>query len=172
MLFRLGNTDIGLRHTLVTEVAAIKSLESQPDNSQFVMSYTIERHLQVIESRDEEHLMVWDKAANEMIGYVILGGLSNPHMSLELRRIVIKSKGKGIGRQVVQLIKQYCFEQLHFHRLWLDVYTDNERAVHLYRSLGFVEEGRLRENRKEGDQYRSMFLFSILESEWRVDKGA
>jgi RimJ/RimL family protein N-acetyltransferase len=70
------------------------------------------------------------------------------------------------------LIKQYCFEQLRFHRLWLDVYADNDRAIHLYRSEGFVEEGKLREIRKDGDQYRSMFLFSILENEWKAQNRA
>jgi diamine N-acetyltransferase len=171
MAYKLENTELGLRNTLIEEVDVVYDLESQPENSRYVMSYAIERHKEVIDSEDEEHLVVCDKATGEIMGYVILAGLSNPHLSLELRRIVVQSKGRGIGRQAVQLIKQYCFEQLHFHRLWLDVYADNERAVQLYRSEGFVEEGKLREIRKDGDQYRSMFLFSILENEWRAENG-
>jgi RimJ/RimL family protein N-acetyltransferase len=172
MSFRLERTEIDLRNTLPAEVDLIHSMESQPENSRFVMAYSPERHMQVIESSDEEHLTVCDKATGEIMGYVILAGLSNPHLSLELRRIVVQSKGRGIGRQAVQLIKQYCFEQLRFHRLWLDVYADNDRAIHLYRSEGFVEEGKLREIRKDGDQYRSMFLFSILENEWKAQNRA
>ncbi|MCW3126964.1 MAG: hypothetical protein JWO03_2622 [Bacteroidetes bacterium] len=165
MPFKIGNANIGLRNTLPEEILTVRSMESHTDNNRFVLNYSAERHRQVIESSDEEHLTIWDKATNEMIGYVILAGLSNPNLSLELRRLVIQSKGKGFGRQVVKLIKQYCFEQLRFHRLWLDVYEDNERAIHLYRSEGFVQEGTLRDSQKDGDGYRSQLLFSILESE-------
>jgi diamine N-acetyltransferase len=39
-----------------------------------------------------------------------------------------------------------AFRDLHAHRFWLDVKSLNERALALYRSEGFVEEGRLRES--------------------------
>ena len=56
---------------------------------------------------------------------------------------------------------------LKYHRLWLDVYTDNEIAINLYRSEGFVQEGILRECKKSGDEYRSMVIMSMLEREYK-----
>lgn len=52
------------------------------------------------------------------------------------------------------------------HRLWLDVFTDNPRAQHVYKSVGFVEEGTKRDCIKEGSIYRSLILFSILKHEF------
>lgn len=35
--------------------------------------------------------------------------------------------------------------------MYLKVYADNDRAINLYRSLGFVEEGHLRQDIRRGD---------------------
>jgi RimJ/RimL family protein N-acetyltransferase len=43
------------------------------------------------------------------------------------------------------LLAQMAFRDLGAHRFWLDVKSANVRALTLYRSEGFVEEGRLRE---------------------------
>jgi RimJ/RimL family protein N-acetyltransferase len=55
--------------------------------------------------------------------------------------------------------------------LWLDVKTHNDRARALYLSEGFREEGLLRECLKTGDGYESVFILSMLESEYADDEG-
>ncbi|MFX6010997.1 GNAT family protein, partial [Acinetobacter baumannii] len=53
------------------------------------------------------------------------------------------------------------------HRLVLEVFTDNSRARHVYRSLGFVEEGLLRQAVKRADGARSdQVLRSLLRPAW------
>ena len=79
-------------------------------------------------------------------GFVILQGCRNPHGSVELKRIVLQPKGQGYGRTCVRLLAQMAFRDLGAHRFWLDVKSANTRALALYRSEGFVEEGRLRES--------------------------
>ena len=165
MQFKIQNNTIALRSVSLDEVDYIFELEALPENSRFVMPYTRERHLQAIASADEELLIVCDKNTNALLGFVILAGLTNPDLSLEFRRMVIADKGRGLGRQTVNLVKDYCFRTLRFHRLWLDVYEDNERGIHIYESEGFRLEGKLREVKKQGDIYRSLLLFSILEHE-------
>lgn len=162
----IQNETIQIRKTSLRDVEVITAMEQEAGTTSFIMPYRQERHLQVIESKDEEHLSVFDKKGQRLAGFVILAGLENPHLSMELRRIVIQTKGLGLGRQCLQLIKKYCFIQLRFHRLWLDVFTDNQRALQLYTSEGFQLEGRLREAIKQGDQYRSLFLLSVLSHEY------
>ena len=72
----------------------------------------------------------------------------------------------GFGRESVRLLKQICFEKLKFHRLWLDVYDDNERAIKLYESEGFIKEATLRDNVKTEKGYRSQRIYSMLENEY------
>jgi len=139
----------------------------EKDNSDFVFVWTKERHIEAINRVDEMHISVIDASANELIGYIILAGIGGEDRVLEFRRMAVAVKGKGCGRISVRFIKKYCFEVLKYHRLWLDVYTDNERAIGLYRSEGFVQEGLLRDCKKQGDGYRSMVIMSMLENEYK-----
>ncbi len=59
-----------------------------------------------------------------------------------------------------------AFRDLHAHRFWLDVKALNLPAQALYRSEGFVEEGRLRESVRSGDGYDSLIVMSMLASEY------
>jgi diamine N-acetyltransferase len=166
MKFILENAHLGITHTLAEDIDRICNIEKQQENEQFITPYSKDRHIKVLINKDEQHLSVWDKESNELIGFMILAGLENSNLSLEFRRIVIQSKGRGLGRQCLRLVKHYCFEQLRFHRLWLDVFEDNSRAIHLYKSEQFVEEGKLRDAIKQRDRYRTLLVLSILENEF------
>ena len=98
-------------------------------------------------------------------GFVILQGCRNPHRSVELKRLVLQRHGLGIGRICLRLLAQLAFRDLHAHRFWLDVKAANERAQALYRSEGFVEEGRLRDSVRIDGGYDSLVVMSMLEAE-------
>lgn len=51
-------------------------------------------------------------------------------------------RGGGVGRAMMEAVIGWCEENPRLLKLGLSVYEDNPRAVALYRSLGFVEEGR------------------------------
>jgi len=167
MDFKIENPKIVITETIISNIETICNIENDQVNKVFITPYDKNRHQQVIDSKDEEHLTVWDKATGNLVGFIILAGLENQNLSLEFRRIVIQSKGEGFGRICLQLIKEYCFTNLKFHRLWLDVFDDNERAINLYKSEGFQIDGHLREVVKQGDNYRTLILLSILENEHR-----
>jgi len=63
-------------------------------------------------------------------------------------------------------ILKYCFEVLDMNRFWLDVYTDNEVGINLYKSLDLVYEGTLRSAYKSERGYLDMMVFSMLRSEY------
>lgn len=165
MNFIIENTNIGITKTVYDNVNFVISIESKEENKSFITPYDKNRHFQVIDSKDEEHLTVWEKDTEKIVGFIIIAGLENLNLSLEFRRIVIQDKGKGFGRQCLKLIKEYCFNILKFHRLWLDVFDDNERAIALYKAEGFKVDGHLREVIKQGEIYRTLILLSILENE-------
>lgn len=107
-------------------------------------------------------------------GFVILQGCRNPQGSVELKRLVLQpdAHGRGLGRACVRELKKLAFTQLKAHRFWLDVKALNERAHRLYRSEGFVQEGRLRESVRvqiEGaDGYDDLIVMAMLDREYRA----
>lgn len=48
------------------------------------------------------------------------------------------SWGQGLGTEAMQLLLAFAFGPLGLHRVWLIVRADNERAVTLFRRMGFV----------------------------------
>jgi putative acetyltransferase len=50
-------------------------------------------------------------------------------------------QGKGVGTALMQALTQLADGWLNVSRIELTVYTDNERAIALYKKFGFVVEG-------------------------------
>jgi len=68
---------------------------------------------------------------------------------------------------MMKKIFEVGFGQLGLHRISLFVYDFNHSAIACYEKAGFVKEGLLREAVRVGNQYRSVYLMSILEQELR-----
>ncbi len=118
---------------------------------------------------DQSCLYMIAKRGDEPVGYVILRGITGTDPVVELKRIVITQTDAGHGQSVMGLLMHKVFNEMKAHRLWLDVIDDNGRAQHVYKKLGFVEEGRLRQaSRREGG-WRDLILFGMLQSEWVDD---
>jgi RimJ/RimL family protein N-acetyltransferase len=146
-----------------------KIIQIESENSDFIGKYDFDRHKEMIDSDDEMHLSIFDKPYNSLIGHIILAGLKNINDSIEFRRIVISNKGKGFGKDSIDLIKKYCFKELNANRLWLDVFQDNNKAIGLYKSQGFKTEGILREIIKKNGLYHSLRIMSILKNDSKND---
>jgi RimJ/RimL family protein N-acetyltransferase len=52
-------------------------------------------------------------------------------------------RGRGVGRVLIQTLLEWAAEHPVIEKVGLGVVASNEGAIALYRSLGFVEEGRL-----------------------------
>ena len=80
----------------------------------------------------------------------------------------VSEPGCGTGREALRQVMRMAFSELSAHRLWLDVYSDNRRALRTYRALGFMEEGTMRECIWHGGKFRSLVLMSLLEQEFKT----
>jgi diamine N-acetyltransferase len=73
---------------------------------------------------------------------------------------------KGLGGDILRTLVHYGFEQLNLNRIYLRVFADNERAVHLYEKMGFQHEGRWREHEFRHGHYHDLLWMSVLRREW------
>ncbi|HWQ84068.1 MAG TPA: GNAT family protein [Anaerolineales bacterium] len=74
--------------------------------------------------------------------------------------------GKGYGTDAMRVILRYGFTELNLHRVSLDVFEYNPRAIRSYEKAGFKHEGRLRQYlQREGRRWDLIFM-GITESEW------
>jgi len=76
---------------------------------------------------------------------------------------------QGYGTEAMRLMLAHGFKMLNLRRIFLQVYTDNPRAVRAYEKVGFVHEGRMRQARYYDGGYYDILLMSVLRSEWQED---
>ena len=158
---------VRLRPTMTSDLAFVLSLEHDPENLAFITPWQRTQHEAAIRFPDFRHFIVEGGEHLDAVGFVILIGCRSPHQSLELKRMVVQAKGSGFGRAALRVAKKVAFDDLGAHRFWLDVKASNGRAQALYRSEGFVEEGRLRESVRTDDGYDALVVMSMLEREHR-----
>jgi RimJ/RimL family protein N-acetyltransferase len=158
-----------LRPTMLSDLEFVISVEQDPANRPFITPWERTQHEGAVRIPDFRHFIVEAGPGYPSAGFVILQGCRNPHRSIELKRIVLAASQhrRGYGRAAIRLLAEMAFRDLGAHRFWLDVKARNVRAQALYRSEGFIEEGRLRESVRTDDGYDALVVMSMLEREHR-----
>jgi diamine N-acetyltransferase len=154
-----------LRPTLLSDLAFVISVEQAPCNLPYITPWDRTQHEAAIRFPDFRHFIVEAGPGWPAAGFVILQGCRNPHGSVELKRIVLQEHGRGVGRACLRRLAEIAFRDLGAHRFWLDVKGRNTRAQALYRSEGFVEEGRLRQAVRTGEGFDDLIVLSLLADE-------
>jgi hypothetical protein len=116
------------------------------------------------------HFRLRTLADDRLVGYVVLYDI---YWNLQIANVGIAignptDRGKGYGRDGMQLILRYAFNELNLHRVGLTVLERNHAARHLYESVGFVVEGILRDNDFRDGVRGNDIQMSILAHEWQA----
>lgn len=83
----------------------------------------------------------------EHVGNVSLNDISWANHSGEISIMLGARKcwGRGIGTEAVSLVVDFAFRTLRLHRVWLGMTVNNQGMLGIAQSLGFREEGILKE---------------------------
>lgn len=76
--------------------------------------------------------------------------------------------GEGYGRESLELLLRYCFEELGMHRVHTETFEYNEAWQSLVRDAGFTHEGVERDYLYRDGEYWDKEIFSMLEDEYRI----
>ena len=71
-------------------------------------------------------------------------------------------RGRGHGCDAVRTLARFAFEELNLHRLELEVYEFNQRAIACYVRCGFRREGIRRQAVFRGGTYHDVVLMGLL----------
>ena len=78
--------------------------------------------------------------------------------------------GAGYATEAADLLCAHAFDERALHRLTARVYEGNDASANVLEKLGFVEEGRLREDGVWGGERRDTFRYGLLAREWRAGR--
>jgi len=164
-------TALCLRRATEADIPFIMETERKPGYDQFIGRYGVDEHMAQLANPSFAYLIGEDNKGSAL-GFVILMDLNRRDGNACVKRIAVARPANGVGTPLLAGAVDFAFLETNAHRLWLDVVSGNLRAQAVYRKIGFIQEGVLREAALLPDGSRSDFLLmSILRPEWAARRG-
>jgi len=158
--------NVELRRAEERDISFIMDCERRPGYEPFVGRWPEDKHR--LRLADPEFTYLIGEDGTRGIGFAILHQTWMRPENLYLKRIAVHDAGEGHGKALLSALTDWVFTGTDTHRFWLEVVEHNERAWRLYRSLGWQEEGVVREAYfDDRTATRGSFVqMSILKTEW------
>jgi RimJ/RimL family protein N-acetyltransferase len=160
-----ADAELSRRWRADAQVASAASLGRPPSLAEVEDGIT---RLTSEQGKDRYSFLICLVDGERPIGQISLFALDLQHGSAELGIFIGEPDewGKGYGTDAVNALVDFGFGELRLERIWLNVWTENERARRAYEKAGFVLEGTLRNDRYEGGRFTSGNVMSLLRDEW------
>lgn len=105
--------------------------------------YTVEEEKAYIRSKLEEKAPMYsmiEKSTGDFIGNIEFMDIKEGNAELGIA-ITASKQSLGYGVEAIQRMLEYGFHTLGLDRVFLEVYIENERAIHVYEKCGFMKYG-------------------------------
>jgi RimJ/RimL family protein N-acetyltransferase len=106
-------------------------------------------------------------AGGRRVGCAAFHLLNERHRIVEAGRFAIHPsvRGRGVGVDAARAFQRYLLGDLGFHRVELQIYGFNERALAHAERCGYVREGVKRRAYLRDGEWQDAVLFSLLQEE-------
>ncbi|WP_256222705.1 UDP-4-amino-4,6-dideoxy-N-acetyl-beta-L-altrosamine N-acetyltransferase [Pseudomonas sp. Pf153] len=171
----LEQTHLSVRTMTTDDLQAVLAWRNHPD----IRRYMYTQH----EISLEEHCAWFNRASSDPNKHLLIfemNGISRgfinftEHPSSRVADwgfYVAPRAEKGTGRQLGEAALEYAFHFLNLHKVCGQALNFNERSIRFHRSLGFQQEGTLRDQHYDGEHYHAVICFGLLSTEWRSRNG-
>lgn len=113
-----------------------------------------------------KHYAIEDEEGN-YLGTISLKNINYEHANAELAIAIRKTcLGKGIAMAATAEILATAFHEMGLHRVYLNVLSDNKRAIRFYEKAGFLFEGRFIEHLYLKGEYKDIIWYGITQEQF------
>lgn len=75
----------------------------------------------------------------------------------------------GYGTEAAELITEYGFRELGYHKISARAYKGNTGSNKIWEKLGFTHEGTLRKQALVQGEFKAVNIYGVLEKEWKEE---
>ena len=163
-----------IRPMRADDAAALLASTEEPESRRLTGThtrFTLEQTQAWCSSRAEQpdrwDLVIEDATDGTWLGELAVTGWDPDNRSCGIRiALEPHARGRGIGPEAMRAVIDHLFTSTPTHRLELDVYSINPRALAVYERLGFVREGVLRDALLWEGTFSDAIQMSVLRPEW------
>jgi aminoglycoside 6'-N-acetyltransferase len=141
-----------LRPLLPDDVAAVATIAAEPEVARW-WGEVPESDLRAKASGQDQATALAIEEDGAVVGMIQFHEEPDPdyrHAGVDLF-LSTAAQGRGLGREAIELVTTYLFEQRGHHRLTIDPAADNERAIRCYAAAGFRTVGVMRRYERGAD---------------------
>lgn len=111
------------------------------------------------------HLKIFE-IQGEALGFVNISKTRCPQIA-DWGFYISPEAPKGTGGALGDETLRFAFKELKLHKLCGQALEFNERSIAFHKRLGFIEEGRLREQHFDGTYYYDVVCLGLLAKDWQ-----
>jgi diamine N-acetyltransferase len=160
----LERKDLPLIHDLDNERHTMAFWFEEPYESLDELTNLYDKHIH----DDNERRFVID-VDDQFAGIIELVNINFIHRTSEIQ-IIIKPDFRGRGLAKTAMLKglDYAFNILNMHKVFLYVDMENHKALNIYKKIGFIQEGILRQHFFVEGIYHDSIIMGIFKNEIQI----
>lgn len=178
---RIDGAAIYLRPVMLRDASIIREWHNDPELMRLARAGEKKTTLQeeradirsARKSDRQAYHMIIKQSDNSPIGFIRFSYIDRMSGNVWLRMMIGERRawGKGYARDALQSYLTWLFDALGVHRVTVECYSTNGRAVEFYRQIGFRREGILREAVLIDGAYHDVFSYGLLKKDLRRKAG-
>ncbi len=161
------------------DLEVLRQWRNQPEYRKYFREYReISKHMQetwyqskVIGDPNTIMFAIKNKATNELLGCCGLCYINwiNRHGDLSLYIGWENSyiDELGFAQEACRLLFNYGFSELNLNKVWTEIYEFDHKKYKLYHSLGFHDDGLLRQQYFHDGKLWDSYILSLLRKDWK-----
>lgn len=158
----LEREDLRFVHQLDNNASVMRYWFEEPYEAFVELSDLYDKH---IHDQSERRFVVEHNGSSA--GMVELVEINHIHRRAEFQIIIAPDhQGKGLASKAVKMAMDYGFSVLNLYKLYLIVDKENDKAIHIYRKLGFEVEGELIHEFFINGEYRNTIRMCIFQPQY------
>lgn len=130
---------------------------------------SLEEHLAWFERLNGDNTKQWyvyQDEAGEPQGVVYFTDINQEQQTAFWGFYAWPVAASGTGLNILMEALDCAFESMGLHKVNAEVLNDNPRSLYLHKKIGFIEEGRFREQHLVGNERIDIVRLGLLSSEW------
>lgn len=112
-----------------------------------------------------KHLLIFE-TDKQPLGFVSFSEIGTGEIA-DWGFYVAPDAPKGSGQELGRTALDHAFNDIKLHKVGGQALAFNERSIHFHQSLGFQQEGVLRDQHFDGVRYHHVICFGLLSHEWQ-----
>lgn len=160
----LEPTDLDFLYKVENEEAIWEVSDTITPYSRYLLKDYLANSYKDIYEAKQLRLAITELRSKNVLGFIDLYDFDPKNKRAGVGVIIFDKahRNKGIGKEVLSIMTDYCFNKLGLHQLYANIGEQNKVSIQLFKYLGFKEIGVKKDWRYTANGYEDEILFQKI----------